>query len=78
MSIRRWPNLSTAASHSTPYRRMNWQLKLVLMNLAVAAALFYRWRLGAPVVPLVIAGLVMFLLVNVLILLTKKKPSAKR
>ncbi|QNI36300.1 hypothetical protein [Edaphobacter albus] len=53
---------------------MNWRLKLALMNLAVVAALYYRWRLGAPVVPLVIAGVVMFLLVNVLVLLTRKKP----
>lgn len=52
---------------------MNWQVKLVLMNLAVAAALFYRWHLGAPLGLLAIAGAVMFLLVNVLILLTRKK-----
>ena len=52
---------------------MNWQVKLVLMNLAVAAALYYRWHLGAPLGLLAIAGAVMFLLVNVLILLTRKK-----
>jgi len=57
---------------------MNWRVKLVLMNLAVAAALYYRWHLGAPVVPLVIAGAVMFFLVNVLILLTAKKSASTK
>ncbi|HEU4637062.1 MAG TPA: hypothetical protein VFS41_12840 [Edaphobacter sp.] len=57
---------------------MNWQLRLVLMNLAVAAALYYRWHLGAPLQSLLIAGLVMFLLVNVLILLTRKKPASTK
>jgi len=52
---------------------VNWQIKLVLMNLAVAAVLFYRWRLGAPTTSLVVAGAVMFVLVNGLILLTRKK-----
>jgi hypothetical protein len=57
---------------------MNWQVKLVLMNLAVAAALYYRWHLGAPVGSLAIAGAIMFLLVNVLILLTRKKSAATK
>lgn len=57
---------------------MNWRVKLVLMNLAVAAALYYRWHLGAPLLPLVIAGLVMFLLVNVLILLTAKRSTSTK
>jgi hypothetical protein len=57
---------------------MNWQVKLVLMNLAVAAALYYRWHLGAPLVPLAIAGLVMFLLVNVLILFTAKRSTSSK
>jgi hypothetical protein len=56
---------------------MSWRAKLILMNLAVAAALYYRWHLGAPLVSLLIAGAVMFLLVNVLILLTAKKYSTK-
>ena len=56
---------------------MNWRVKLILLNLAVAAALYYRWRLGAPLVALAIAGLVMFLLVNVLVLLTRKKSAAR-
>jgi hypothetical protein len=57
---------------------MNWRVKLVLMNLAVAAALYYRWHLGAPLVPLAIAGLVIFLLVNVLILLTAKRSTSTK
>ncbi|QHS51846.1 hypothetical protein [Edaphobacter sp. 12200R-103] len=57
---------------------MNWQLRLVLMNLAVGAALYYRWHLGAPLQTLLIAALIMFLLVNVLILLTRKKPASTK
>ena len=38
---------------------MGWQIKLALMNLAVVAALYYRWRLGSPTGSLVIAGIVM-------------------
>jgi hypothetical protein len=57
---------------------MTWQLRLVLMNLAVAAALYYRWHLGAPVRALIVAGLLLFLVVNVLILLTRKKPASTR
>jgi hypothetical protein len=48
------------------------------MNLAVVAALYYRWHLGAPVRSLVVAGLIMFLLVNVLILLTRKKSASAK
>jgi hypothetical protein len=57
---------------------MSWQLRLVLMNLAVAAALYYRWHLGAPLQTLLIAGLIMFLLVNVLILLTRKRSASPK
>ncbi len=57
---------------------MNWRVKLVLMNLAVVAALYYRWHLGAPLVSLAIAGAVMFLLVNMLILLTRKKSASTK
>jgi len=57
---------------------MNWRIKLVLMNLAVAAALVYRWHLGAPAAALIIAGLVMFLLVNGLILLTARKSASTK
>ena len=57
---------------------MNWQVKLILMNLAVATALYYRWHLGAPLAMLAIAGAVMFLLVNGLILLTRKKSASTK
>jgi hypothetical protein len=57
---------------------MNWRIKLILMNLAVAAALLYRWHLGAPAVALIIAGLLMFLLVNGLILLTAKRSASTK
>ena len=57
---------------------MNWKVKLILMNCAVAAALIYRWFSGAARVPLVITGLVMFLLVNVLILLTAKRSASTK
>ena len=57
---------------------MNWRAKLILMNLAVVAALYYRWHLGAPLVSLLIAGAVMFLLVNVLILITAKKSASTK
>lgn len=48
------------------------------MNLAVAAALYYRWRLGAPAGSLAIAAIVMFVLVNGLLLLTRKKATPTR
>jgi uncharacterized membrane protein len=57
---------------------MNWRIKLILINLAVAAALLYRWHLGAPAVALIIAGLLMFLLVNGLILLTAKRSASTK
>jgi hypothetical protein len=57
---------------------MNWRVKLILMNLAVAVALLYRWHLGAPAAALLLAGLVMFLLVNGLILLTAKKSASTK
>jgi|GEM_PF-1851558 len=78
MFTRRWPNPSTAVRRCTPYRTMNWRVKLVLMNLAVAAALYYRWHLGAPPVSLAIAGVVMFVLVNGLLLLTRSSSASRR
>ena len=53
-------------------------VRLILLNLAVAAALFYRWRLGAPTKLLVIVGLAAFLLVNVLILASAKYSASSR
>lgn len=55
---------------------MNWKVKLILMNCAVAAALYYRWSHGAAIAPLMIIGVVMFLLVNGLILLTRTKAAS--
>ncbi len=78
MFTRRWPNRSTAVRRCTPYRTMNWRVKLVLMNLAVAAALYYRWHLGAPPASLAIAGVVMFVLVNGLLLLTRSRSASRR
>jgi len=57
---------------------MSWQIKLILMNCAVAVAMYYRWSRGAAIVPLVITGLVMFVLVNVLVLFTAKRSGSKR
>ena len=53
--------------------------KLVLMNLAVTAAMLYRWLHGAPTVPLVIFGLILFTLVNGLLIAAAKSsaPSNK-
>ncbi len=78
MCTRPWPSPSTAVRPCTPYRTMNWRIRLVLMNCAVAAALIYRWYHGAAIVPLVITGLVMFFLVNVLILLTRKRSASAK
>jgi hypothetical protein len=57
---------------------MNWRLKLALMNLAVVAAMYYRWSRGAAMVPLIITGVVMLLLVNALLLLTRTKSASGR
>jgi hypothetical protein len=57
---------------------MNWRVKLILMNLAVAAALYYRWHLGAPLASLAIAGVIMFVLVNALLLLTRTRSASGR
>jgi len=79
MYTRRWPNRSTAVRRCTQSNRhMQNRTKLVLMNLAVAAALIYRWRTGTPIVPLVITAVIMFTLVNVLLLFAAKKSSSSR
>ena len=53
--------------------------QLVLMNLAVTAAMLYRWLHGATTVPLVISALILFTLVNVLVIAAAKSsaPSNK-
>jgi hypothetical protein len=57
---------------------MNWRFKLVLMNLAVVAALYYRWSRSAAMVPLIVTGVVVLLLVNVLLLFTRTKSATGR
>jgi hypothetical protein len=52
--------------------------KVVLFNLAVAAALVYQWKNHVPVKTLIITAIVIFPLVNaMLIFAAKKPPSAK-
>jgi hypothetical protein len=52
--------------------------KLILMNLAVAVAILYRWLRGAPTLSLVITGLIMFPLVNVLMVFAAKRSASPR
>ena len=52
--------------------------KLILMNLAVAAAIIYRWLHGAPTVALVITGLIMFPLVNILMIAAAKNSALSK
>lgn len=54
------------------------RLKLVLMNIAVAVALLYRWLHGAPTKALVISGLIMFPLVNVLLIVAAKNSALSK
>jgi hypothetical protein len=54
------------------------RLKILLVNLAVSAALIYRWLHGAPSNLLILWGLVMFPLVNVLLYFTAKKASSNK
>jgi hypothetical protein len=51
---------------------MNRKFKQVLMNGAVLAALVYRWLTGTPPMVLLIAGIIMFGLVNGLLWLTQR------
>lgn len=52
--------------------------KLILMNLAVAVAIIYRWLHGAPTFALVITGLIMFPLVNVLMIVAAKNSALSK
>ena len=52
---------------------MNPRFKLVVMNLAVAAALIYRWRTGSPISAIILTGIVMFTLVNGLLWLSQRR-----
>jgi hypothetical protein len=57
---------------------MNPRIKLLLMNCAVSVALLYRWLRGAPLVPIVITGVLMFTLVNVLVIFTARKSDSTK
>jgi len=48
------------------------------MNIAVAAALLYRWLHGAPTTALVISGLIMFPLVNLLLIVAAKNSALSK
>lgn len=50
--------------------------KMILMNLAVAVAILYRWLHGAPTVALVITGLIMFPLINIVMIFAAKKSAS--
>jgi hypothetical protein len=52
--------------------------RIVLMNLAVAAAILYRWLHGAPTVALVISGVIMFPLVNILMVAAAKNSALSK
>lgn len=54
---------------------MSVRTKLILMNSAMMAALIYRWWKGSPLVILAITALIAFMLVNGLIIFTRKKSS---
>jgi hypothetical protein len=52
---------------------MNPSFKMALANLAVTAALIYRWLHGSPPMALLITAIIMFPLINGLLWLTQKK-----
>jgi hypothetical protein len=52
---------------------MNPSFKTALANLAVTAALVYRWLHGSPPMALLITAIIMFPLINGLLWLTQRK-----
>jgi hypothetical protein len=52
---------------------MNPSFKMALANLAVTAALIYRWLHGSPPMALLITAIIMFPLINGLLWLTQRK-----
>ena len=52
---------------------MNPGFKTALANLAVTAALIYRWLHGSPPMALLITAIIMFPIVNGLLWLTQRK-----
>ena len=51
---------------------MNPRFKMALANLAVTAALIYRWLHGSPPMALLITALIMFPLINGLLWLSQR------
>jgi hypothetical protein len=51
---------------------MNPRFKMALANLAVTAALIYRWLHGSRPMPLLITAIIMFPLVNGLLWLSQR------
>ena len=51
---------------------MNPSFKMALANLAVTAALIYRWLHGSPPMALLITALIMFPLINGLLWLSQR------
>jgi hypothetical protein len=51
---------------------MNPRFKTALANLAITAALVYRWLRGAPPMALLITAIIMFTLVNGLLWLSQR------
>ncbi len=51
---------------------MNPRFKIALANLAVLAALIYRWLHGSPPMALLITAIIMFPLVNGLLWLSQR------
>jgi hypothetical protein len=52
---------------------MNPSFKMALANLAVTAALIYRWLHGSPPMALLITAIIMFPLINGLLWMTQRK-----
>ncbi len=51
---------------------MNPRFKMALANLAVTAALIYRWLHGSPPIALLITAIIMFPLINGLLWLSQR------
>ena len=56
---------------------MNPKTKLILMNAAVAVALVYKRRMGAPVSVIIVVGIFMFTLVNGVMYLAARKSASR-
>ncbi|MDE1177724.1 MAG: hypothetical protein PW789_14155 [Edaphobacter sp.] len=52
--------------------------KMVLFNLAVAAALVYQWKMGVPTRTLILSAVVIFPLINVLLFFSAKKSASTK